>query len=323
MHKLNVYSYALLLLFCIDLCTAAFNRVATFHVCQQLEASCNLDTRTNAADVSVSSDGTTLVYADAFTNSLGFVSISNPEAPKGISKISLQKSPIAVRALVKSKIVVALSVDQETEASELVAVLNVATGSTPAIVRTIPLSGVASSLAVSEKHIVVVSSSRDNVAETLTIIDSSSTDPAMWSIQNVADIGNTQRESKTDVSIHKQREICAVSLSTSNLLVYMNLTDATVIDSVSLGNTEETLWMDTRSNGIILQRDLLRSQSREPQAVTWIGDDNLLATADLGSRTWTGMNVQSANRAAFSAGREMDHEAVRTGHYPEVSESQS
>lgn len=292
---------------------AFFNRIATFSVCQQLEANCDVDTPTNALDVTVSSDDTTLIYADSLTDSLGFVSLSDPSAPTGITKLDLSKTPIAVEAIANSK-VVAISVDAETNASDLF-VIDVVSR---VLIHTLPLTnGPAASFAVTQHRIVVASLGA--ATQTLTIIDSSSSDPALWSVQKELEIGSTQGESKVDVAIREEGDvICAVSLATSNTVVYVNLTDdATVMDTIALGDAPETLWMDVQSNDVILQRGLLPSQPRQPQAVTWM-EGNLLATADLGSRSWTGWNMQSRAPARFSAREELDHEAVRVGHYPEV-----
>ena len=48
-----------------------FNRVATYHVCEQLEPTCNIDTETVAEIAAVSKDGNTVVYTDGPMEALG------------------------------------------------------------------------------------------------------------------------------------------------------------------------------------------------------------------------------------------------------------
>ena len=57
----------------IDVVHAAefFNRVATYHVCEQLEPTCNIDTETVAEIAAVSKDGNTVVYTDGPMEALG------------------------------------------------------------------------------------------------------------------------------------------------------------------------------------------------------------------------------------------------------------
>ena len=48
-----------------------FNRVATYHVCEQLDDACNIDTETVAEIADVSKDGNTVVYTDGPMEALG------------------------------------------------------------------------------------------------------------------------------------------------------------------------------------------------------------------------------------------------------------
>lgn len=59
----------------------AFNRLATFPVCQQIAADCNTDEETAAEIVAASGDGNALIYTDSPQNAIGFVDITNPAMP--------------------------------------------------------------------------------------------------------------------------------------------------------------------------------------------------------------------------------------------------
>ncbi|UJS22993.1 hypothetical protein [Thiothrix winogradskyi] len=62
--------------------TKNFNRVASFPVCLQLDADCNVADTTAAEIVTASTDGMTLIYSDSPSKSIGFVDITDPTKPK-------------------------------------------------------------------------------------------------------------------------------------------------------------------------------------------------------------------------------------------------
>lgn len=73
-----------------------FNRVATYAVCQQIEANCDTDTETVAEIPAVSEDGLTVMYTDSPGDQIGFVDMSDPTAPTGMGLFTLVGEPTSV-----------------------------------------------------------------------------------------------------------------------------------------------------------------------------------------------------------------------------------
>ncbi len=55
----------------------SFNRIASFPICSQIDATCNTDTETAAEIVAASQDGMTLIYSDSPMKQIGFVDIAD------------------------------------------------------------------------------------------------------------------------------------------------------------------------------------------------------------------------------------------------------
>ena len=81
---------------------ALFNRISTFSICEQVDASCNTDIATNAETIwyfTPSSGGTSLVYTDSESQNLGFVDITDPTMPKADGTVPLGGEPTTVRVI--------------------------------------------------------------------------------------------------------------------------------------------------------------------------------------------------------------------------------
>lgn len=59
-----------------------FNRLSSFAVCSQIDASCDTDTQTSAEIVAANSDATVLIYTDSPAHQLGFIDILSPSRPQ-------------------------------------------------------------------------------------------------------------------------------------------------------------------------------------------------------------------------------------------------
>lgn len=66
-----------------------FNRIASFLVCSQIDDSCDTGTAMVAEIVAATDDGMTLVYTNSAAESVGFVDIGNPHAPRALGEIDL------------------------------------------------------------------------------------------------------------------------------------------------------------------------------------------------------------------------------------------
>ncbi len=118
----------------------------------------------------------------------------------------------------------------------------------------------------------------------LSVIDSSSADPADWVLSRVILTGLDGVENPSDpepeyVSINSQN-IAAVTLQENNAIVIVDLATLAVINSFSCG-TVDLESIDCIENGIIEQTCTLEAVPREPDGIAWIGD-TYVATADEG-----------------------------------------
>ena len=101
----------------------AFNRDASFFVCNQLGSSCESDDETAAEIVAASSDGMTLIYSNSPANSVGFVDITDPAAPAGLGGVALPGEPTSVAVLGgRALVAVNTSADFVNVAGQLVVV---------------------------------------------------------------------------------------------------------------------------------------------------------------------------------------------------------
>ena len=70
-----------------------FNRIATFHVVDNLPADADPATGTVAEIISATDDGMTLVYTDSPGERLGFIDLADPRAPRAAGTVALGGEP--------------------------------------------------------------------------------------------------------------------------------------------------------------------------------------------------------------------------------------
>ena len=78
-----------------------FNRISTFNVCE-LDGNCLKDDETSAEilETFTMKDGSDcVVFTDSPKNQMGFVDISDPSNPKGLSKVDLPGEPTTVKVV--------------------------------------------------------------------------------------------------------------------------------------------------------------------------------------------------------------------------------
>ncbi|WP_197475884.1 MULTISPECIES: esterase-like activity of phytase family protein [unclassified Oleiphilus] len=310
-----------------------FNRVATFHVCEQINTQCNDDTETVAEIVAASTDGQTLIYTDSEQEQLGFVDISTIESPAAAGTFALNGEPTSVA--IKGEYALAAvntSTDYVTVSGEL-AVINIASKT---LVRTIALGGQPDSIAVSPDSmyaLVILENERDEdlgdgappqlPAGELVILNLSG-EPADWTSQTlditgIADLYAADPEPEY-VDINSDN-IAVVTLQENNHILLVDLETATVSADFSAGTVDlENIDNTEEDAAIISLSESLNDIPREPDGVSWI-DTEYFATADEGdldggSRGFTIFNKQG--EVVYSSGNDLDHMAVRFGHYPDA-----
>lgn len=309
----------------------AFNRLATFPVCQQIAADCNTDEETAAEIVAASGDGNTLIYTDSPQNAIGFVDITNPAMPLAAGTLALNGEPTSVAVLGDWAVVgVNTSVDYVNTSGEL-AIVNIATQT---LVHTLDLGGQPDSVAVSPDGsyvAIAIENERDEdlgegippqlPAGFLVIVDVAGA-PASWTTRQVdvtgmADLFPADPEPEY-VDINNDN-IAVLTLQENNHLMLIDLATGAVSAEFSAGSVDLTgIDLTEEKPALILPVENLDGVVREPDGVTWLGND-YFATAnegdmDGGSRGFSIFN--KAGEVVFESGS-LDHIAIRLGHYPD------
>lgn len=305
-----------------------FKRVASFPVCKQLEANCNIDTETAAEIVAASTDGMTLIYSDSPNEALGFVDITDPATPKAAGTLKLAGEPTSV-AIKGDYALVGINTSADyVDTSGSLAVVDIAS---KAVVATINVGGQPDSVAVSPDGnyaAVVIENERNedfndgalpqSPAGFLVIVDLQG-EPSAWATRTVA-LTDLADKFPTDpepeyVDINTNN-IAVVTLQENNHIVLVNLSDGSVVNHFSAG-TVDLNNIDTQEEdpARITLNASQAGVAREPDGVTWLSTE-LFATADEGgSRGFTIFNTQG--EIVFAPGNALEHQAVRLGHYPD------
>eukprot|EP00928_Gymnodinium_smaydae_P044352 TRINITY_DN2958_c0_g1_i1.p1 TRINITY_DN2958_c0_g1~~TRINITY_DN2958_c0_g1_i1.p1 ORF type:complete len:884 (+),score=132.69 TRINITY_DN2958_c0_g1_i1:137-2653(+) len=315
--------------------TSSFNRVATFPVCTQIDAKCNTDSETVAEIVTVTDDGMTLIYGDSANKSIGFVDITDPTSPVARGTLAMGGEVTSV-AMTKNDLVL-VAVDTSPNYTNPSGSLKVVNTKTKKIVRTMDLGGQPDAVAVSpDKNYaaIAIENQRDEdlgdgglpqlPAGFVVVVDTSSADQTTWAKSDVslAGLGSAVKEDSDPepefVSINSENH-AVVTLQENNAIVIIDLATKKVVKAFTAG-TVDLAAVDTDEEGQIKQNKQLAALPREPDGVTWIGND-YFATADEGdmdggSRGFTIFN-KTDGQVVYSSGHLLEHLSARLGHYPE------
>jgi hypothetical protein len=311
-----------------------FNRIATFPVCKQIQASCDTDTETVAEIVTASKDGMTLIYTDSPGNKIGFVDITNPDSPAGLGTLEVGGEPTSVSVKGDYALVgVNTSTDYVNVSGKLV-VVDIATRS---IVTSLTLAGQPDSVAVSPDGnyaAVAIENERDEdlndgalpqlPAGTLNVVDTSDENPANWAVSAVDVTGLSGMLYNTDpepefVDINSDN-IVALTLQENNHVILVDLETGTITSDFSAGTVDlEKVDATEEDPALIMQTETLTDVPREPDGVTWIGTEYLVTAnegdLDGGSR---GFSVfDTAGNLVYDSASDLDHLVARIGQYPD------
>ncbi len=163
-----------------------------------------------------------------------------------------------------------------------------------------------------------------NPAGYLSVIETAGP-PTMWAREDVSLTGYASRfpdDPEPEFVDINRRNQAVVTLQENNHVVVVDLRRKSVLTHFSAGAVDLTQIDTVRAGtGVPNTIALLNTQTgrlREPDAVTWVGER--VATAnegdyDGGSRGFTVFNLDGT--VHYDSGNELEHLAVRFGHYPE------
>ncbi len=313
-----------------------FNRVATFHVIDNLPADGDPANETVAEIITATPDGMTLVYSDALGERVGIIGLADPMAPTAGGAVALGGSPTSVVATGPTTALVGV-VTSESKAnpSGHVATIDLA-GKT--VTATCDLGGQPDSLAVSPDGAflaIVIENERDEEVNDGAIPQLPSgnltvfrlTDGALdCASRTVVDLTGLSAIAPDDaepelVDINTDN-LAVVTLQENNHIALVDLATAAVTAHFTAG-TVNLEAIDTQRNGIIQLSGSVTDRLREPDGVHWLDNDRF-ATAnegDLDGGTRSFSIFAKDGTVLFESGAALDHLAVRLGHYPESRNS--
>jgi hypothetical protein len=280
--------------------------------------------------VAATSDGMLLIYTDGENGTIGFVDISNPSSPAPSGTLEVGGEPTSVAVVGNYALVGVNTSENYVNPTGLLVVVDITSRQ---LIRTLDMMGQPDSVAVSPDRqyaAVVIENERDEdlgdgeipqlPAGFLMVVDLDGT-PSQWSTRKIeltglADLAPEDPEPEfADINT---QNVAAVTLQENNHIILVDLASGSIIDHFNAG-TVNLENVDILENGIIEVNGDLNDIPREPDAITWVGDE-ILATANEGdmyggSRGFT-LFTQKGNVISDSF-NQVEHLAVQIGHYPE------
>lgn len=327
---------------------STFEHTATFPVYENRPDGEDKSTPTVAEISTVSKDGKTLIHTDALAQRIGFIDISNPNAPQGLGTLDLKAQghakdePTSVAVYGDYLLVV---IDETGgDFANPKGRVDIVRVSDRTRVSSIDLKGQPDSIAISPagasgkpKAAIAMENQRNeelndgNLPQLPTgfvqTIDLSG-EPKDWKatpirfedergqlldIVKKAGLDTPEDLEPEYVSINGKNQL-AVTLQENNGVAIIDLQTNRITNVFSAGSAE-VKGVDTQSDKLINPTDTLPETPREPDAISWI-DDNHVATANEGdwkggTRGWTVFDT--SGKVTWDAGNSVENLAIRHG----------
>ena len=327
---------------------STFERTATYPVYENRPEGEDKSAETVAEISTVSKDGKTLIHTDALAQRIGFIDISDPNAPKGLGTLDLKAQghtkdePTSVAVYGDYLLVVIDETGGDfTNPKGRVDIVRV---SDRTRVSSIDLQGQPDSIAISPadapgkpKAAIAMENQRDeelndgNLPQLPTgfvqTIDLSG-DAKDWKATPIrfeddngklldavqkAGLDTPEDLEPEYVSINGKNQL-AVTLQENNGVAIIDLQTNRITNVFSAGSAE-VKGVDTKSDKLINPTDTLPATPREPDAIAWI-DDNHVATANEGdwkggTRGWTVFDA--SGKIVWEAGNSVENLAIHHG----------
>lgn len=309
-----------------------FNRIATFSVPLNLPADRDASKKTVSEIVASNEAGTLLAYTDAEQKALGLVDIADPANPKPAGFVPLEGESTSVTILGnKAFVAVVTSGDNFKEPAGHLATVDLATKQ---VVAKCDLGGQPDSVTLTKdkgKIVIAIENERDEKLNkgalpqlpagnlTLIGIKDGAIDCASRQaidLTGLATVEPTDPEPEfVDVN---QDGLVVVTLQENNHLIVVDSKTGKVVTHFSAGAVD-LKNIDKTRDGKISPTEELKGVAREPDAVRWLDNDRFV-TANEGD--WKGGSrgfsiFRKDGTVEFDSGSDVDHMAMRLGHYPE------
>jgi hypothetical protein len=309
-----------------------FNRIATFHVIDNLPDGADPKKSTVAEIITATPDGNRLVYTDSPGERIGIIDITDAKAPKPAGTVALEGEPTSTVVLGNHALVGVVTSKSKAEPSGHLAIVDLGTRK---VVAKCDLGGQPDSLAKSSDGkllAIAIENERDEEVNdgkipqapggTLTTVAVNADGSVDCATKKVIDVTGLAAIAPEDpepefVDINGKNEV-VLSLQENNHIVIADLATAKVTSNFTAG-TVDLKNIDTEKDGVISLTGKMDGVKREPDAVGWIDDERFVTAnegdLDGGSRGFT--IFRKDGNVDYDSGTSFEYEAVRLGHYPE------
>lgn len=309
-----------------------FNRIATFHVVDNLPEGADPAKSTLAEIITATADGKALVYTDSPGERIGIIDITDAKAPKPAGTVALEGEPTSTVVMGKYALVGVVTSKSKAEPSGHLAVVDLATRK---IAATCDVGGQPDSLAKSAdgKYLAIaIENERDEEVNdgaipqlpggflvSFAVSADGSVDCATKTVFDVSGLAKIAPEDPEPefVDINSKNEV-VLSLQENNHIVIADLASGKITRNFSAG-TVDLSGIDTEKDGVISLTGKKDDVLREPDAVQWIDDERFVTAnegdLDGGSRGFTIFGKDGT--VDYDSGTSFEYEVVRLGHYPE------
>lgn len=309
-----------------------FNRVATFSVPDNLPQGRDRSRKTVSEIIAASEDGRLLAYTDAEQKALGIIDITTPETPRPAGFVQLEGESTSVTILGdKAFVAVVTSGDNFKEPAGHLATVDL---KTKQVVAKCDLGGQPDSVTLTKdkgKIAIAIENERDEKfnkgalpqlpAGNLTLIGvkDGAIDCASRQVVDLTGIAAVEpTDPEPEFVDANQDGLVVVTLQENNHIAIVDSRSGKVVTHFSAGTVDlETI--DKTRDGKISPTEALKGVAREPDAVRWLDNDRFV-TANEGD--WKGGSrgftiFRKDGTIEFDSGSDVDHIAMRLGHYPE------
>ncbi|SHF25628.1 Esterase-like activity of phytase [Kaistia soli DSM 19436] len=309
-----------------------FNRIATFHVVDNLPAGADPKKATVAEIITATSDGNTLVYTDSPGERIGLIDITDAKAPKPAGTVALGGEPTSTVVAGGMALVGVVTSASKAQPSGHLAIVDLATKSVKA---TCDLAGQPDSLAMSPDGqflAIAIENERDEEINdgalpqlpggslvTFRIGTDGSVDCASKALIDVAGLAAVAPEDPEPefVDFNDKNQI-VLTLQENNHIVIADAATGKVVTHFPAG-TVDLDGIDVKKDGVIDLSGKMTEVAREPDGVQWIDADRFVTANEGdwkgGSRGFTIFKTDGS--VDYDSGTSFEYETVRLGHYPE------
>ncbi|MCX5516002.1 alkaline phosphatase [Kaistia algarum] len=309
-----------------------FNRIATFHVVDNLPAGADAAKATVAEIITATADGNTLVYTDSPGNRLGIIHITDPKAPKPAGAVALGGEPTSTVVAGGLALVGVVTSKSKAEPSGHLAVVDLAT---KAVTATCDLGGQPDSLAKSPDGkflAIAIENERDEElndgalpqlpAGNLTLFSLGADGSVDCTTRKVVDVtglsGVTPEDPEPEFVDFNDAGQVVLTLQENNAIAIVDAASGKIVKDFSAG-TVDLDGIDVKKDGVIDLSGKMEGVAREPDGVQWIDADRFVTANEGdwkgGSRGFTIFKADGS--VDYDSGTAFEYETVRLGHYPE------